>query len=158
MAYIQVGGKADGAADAAPSPSRFARGRRAKHTSRKPYRIRYGKAHKQGSQKVSENFLGRGAVTAKTGGLRKQSAQKAKFTATTGRGIAANLLGDCCAHAESGFFRFVAVFAHSESRIYSPSVSSSVFISNAGLSLAFSCDMTDLPSLFSISVLAFLAT
>ena len=28
LAYIQVGGKADGAADAAPSPARCARGRR----------------------------------------------------------------------------------------------------------------------------------
>ena len=45
--------------------------------------------------------MGRGAVTTKTGGLRKQSAQKAKFTATTGRGIAANLLGDCRAHSET---------------------------------------------------------
>ena len=54
--------------------------------------------------------------------------------------------------------KFITVFAHSESRIYSPSASSSVFISKAGLSLAFSGDMTDLPSLFSISVLAFLAT
>ena len=120
MSLIQVGGFADGAADAARHPRAAARGRRDKHTSRKPYRIKYGKAHKQGSQKVSENFLGRGAVTAKTGGLRKQSAQKAKFTATTERGIAANLLGDCRAHTETGIFRFIAVFAHSESRIYSP--------------------------------------
>ncbi len=87
-------------------PRAAARGRRDKHTSRKPYRIKYGKAHKQGSQKVSENFLGRGAVTAKTGGLRKQSAQKAKFTATTGRGIAAEPLGDGRAHSDTGIFPF----------------------------------------------------
>ena len=30
-----------------------------------------------------------------------------------GRGIAANLLGDCLAHTETDF-RFTAVFAHSE--------------------------------------------
>ena len=29
------------------------------------------------------------------------------------RGIAANLLGDCRAHTETGIFRFIAVFAHS---------------------------------------------
>ena len=36
LSLIQVGGKANGAADAAPSPARCARGRRDKHTPRKP--------------------------------------------------------------------------------------------------------------------------
>ena len=50
LSLIQVGGKADGAADAAPSPARCARGRRDKHTSRNPYRIKYGKAEPFGAR------------------------------------------------------------------------------------------------------------
>lgn len=60
LAYIQVGGEADGAADAAPSPARCARGRRSQAYTRTTKRAN---RNKQGSQKVLKNFLGRGDVT-----------------------------------------------------------------------------------------------
>ena len=99
MAYIQVGGFADGAADAAPSPARCARGRRSqahaptgKQTENK----------KQGSQKVSQNFLGRGAETEQIGRVamasRLQSEVYGDEKARRRRGIAAEPLGDCHAH------------------------------------------------------------
>ena len=50
LSLIQVGGFADGAADAARHPRAAARGRRDKHTSRNPYRIKYGKAEPFGAR------------------------------------------------------------------------------------------------------------
>ena len=96
LGYKQVGGCADGAADTAPSPARCARGRRSqahaptgKQTENK----------KQGSQKVSQNFLGGGAVTKQIGRVatasRLQSEVYGDEKARRRRGIAAEPLGDC---------------------------------------------------------------
>ena len=82
MAYIQVGGGADGAAGAAPSPSALrASGAEAKRTPERTNRTK-----QQGSQKVSKNFLGRGDVTEQSGRVALASRRKAKFTATRKRG------------------------------------------------------------------------
>ena len=99
LGYKQVGGCADGAGDAAPSPARCARGRRAK---RSPQRANKPKIKKQGAQKVSQNFLGGGAVTKQIGRVatasRLQSEVYGDEKARRRRGIATEPLGDCRAH------------------------------------------------------------
>ena len=92
MAYIQVGGFADGAADAAPSPARCARGRRAKRTpqrANKP-KTRNGAPKKNlvamlRGHKARRTFWEEETERSNRGGLRKQTARKAQFTATRAR-------------------------------------------------------------------------
>ena len=93
LAYIQVGGFADGAADAAPSPARCARGRRAKRTpqrANKP-KTRNGAPKKNlvamlRGHKARRTFWEEEPQRSKSGGLPRQAAFKAKFTATRKRG------------------------------------------------------------------------
>ena len=70
---------------------------------------------KQGSQKVSQNFLGRGDVTEQSGRVALASRRKAKFTATRKRGGAEpsplNRLGiGCrfCRRAQLSFIGFMS--------------------------------------------------
>ena len=132
LAYIQVGGYADGAADAAPSPSRFALGRRSQARAR----INKQNKNKQGSPKVSQNFLGRGDVTEQNGRVVKASHLNSEVYGdeATARAFAADPLGESPAYSVApclDFHRYVSRYVTFGSStitlgltcpIYSPSI------------------------------------
>ena len=99
LVLIQVGGGADGAAGAAPSPSRFALGRRSQAHARTNKADK--RNQKQGSQKVSQNFLGKGDVTEQNGRVAAASRLNSEVYGdeATARAFAADPLGESPAYS-----------------------------------------------------------
>ena len=132
LGFIQVGGGADGAADAAPSPARCARGRRSQAHARTDKQDK----NKQGSPKVSQNFLGRGDVTEQNGRVAAASRLNSEVYGdeATARAFAADPLGESPAYSVApclDFHRYISRYVTFGSMaitsgltcpIYSPSI------------------------------------